>query len=74
MPEEVNSISLSPVKESTIKSIVDCEANFVGKGSFGTVYAGNYNGQAVAVKKLTQESKEGEISMIIPIIGFLKIQ
>ena len=61
VPEEVTTLSLSPAKESTIKSIVESEANFVGKGSFGTVYAGNYNGQAVAVKKLTQDSKKGGI-------------
>ena len=65
VPEEVNSLSLSPATEGTIKSIVDCEANYVGKGSFGIVYGGNYNGQAVAVKKLTQDSKEGKISLSI---------
>ena len=65
IPEEVNALSLAPIKGNCIKSIIEDESNFVGRGSFGTVYGGNYNGQAVAIKKLTQESDKGEKSRSI---------
>ena len=61
IPEEVNALSLAPVKGDCIKSIIEDESNFVGRGSFGTVFGGNYNGQAVAIKTLTQDSNEGNI-------------
>ena len=70
IPEEVNALSLTPVKGDCIRSIIEDESNFVGKGSFGTVFGGNYNGQAVAIKTLTQESNEGETYEIY--ISFLK--
>ena len=68
IPEEVNALSLAPVKGDCIRSIIEDESNFVGKGSFGTVFGGNYNGQAVAIKTLTQDSNEGEINEIIIVL------
>ena len=61
IPQEVNAFALLPAKEEHIKPIIECESNFIGKGGFGTVYGGSYNGQAVAVKRLTQDSHEGEL-------------
>lgn len=58
--QDANTFSLPPAKKEHIAPIVECESNYVGKGGFGTVYGGNYNGQAVAVKRLTQDSHEGE--------------
>ena len=71
IPEEVNALSLAPVKGDCIRSIIEVESNFVGKGSFGTVFGGNYNGQAVAIKTLTQDSNEGETTKIY--ISYIKI-
>ena len=61
IPQEVDAFALLPAKEEHIKPIIECESNFIGKGGFGTVYGGSYNGQAVAVKRLTQDSHEGEL-------------
>merc|ERR1719245_61168 len=64
IPEEVNALSLAPVKGDCIKSIIEDESNFVGRGSFGTVFGGNYNGQAVAIKTLTQDSNEANEELL----------
>ena len=69
IPEEVNTLSLPLVKGDCIRSIIEDESNFVGRGSFGTVFGGNYNGQAVAIKTLSQDTNEGDVNELMIILS-----
>ncbi|KAL4628571.1 hypothetical protein ACB092_05G249000 [Castanea dentata] len=75
--DEIPSVESLQFNFSTISAATDdfSEANKLGQGGFGAVYKGTlYNGQDVAVKRLSASSRQGDLEFKNEVLLVAKLQ